>query len=1168
VSSLRFTLFAVECLTLQPPAANGVGGKTTLIRRSRYWVIVQLLFHKVAVVATHYNDYIPTVTEFYHSFQSTSPVFNMSAKDTLRRNKTDIQTCLCGDHRQILNKVYEKGLITQREYNNLKSINKEDVEGHVVELVDKIMNKGDKSCQDFLNLLQTDEDIKTTYPELKNIQLNDAWLLPKPTQACSSDSNDASPESKRQKREEQYQLKSQPVGLCVIINNENFMDGTTRSGTNKDAESLAGVFSWLGFRVLMFKDQTQDQMDRTLKCFASLSDPSQLQEFNVKEWLGIEFIDLQQVPKHGDAFICCILSHGKQSVVLGTDMKPLPIKQITRTFKATDQSALTSKPKLFFVQACQGGGMQHGVLFKDLESDNSQSVIPEDADVLVAIATVEDHVSFRHKTEGSWFIQSVCQQLQEGCPRHEDIITILHRVNNDVSQKEASSKPGERKQMPEIKSTLRKKLVLRQVCYLPYIKTAQTMEDHLEDETPVGALAGTGAPRHGEELKASNEAIAFMSSTEPAELLKCVFPDSLATVSEGGRDLGKFTVTVEFARRVQQTCMLLHAQSQGAIDGSPCGTTVTAYLTTDLEVLEEDYHEYVKLEGHSLDKRCYMVQRDGQMVIDKVITVGEEVTKETVSYPMSVLRGLVTEGSILLLMRLIALRKKMPEHMTFISFDQGLHITHTTFVSVHTEVGPKQLEVGGETVEVYGVERIAHSVEDSPTTWQCYFLDDGHLVSRVQVGSPVAMRLLQLPSQLEKDFEKIPLVWEEDMQMHSKFLDRKVKDAKGLFLRLQEYNLLDDGVFLSELLHTINRADLLSLLETDSRRIEGTEERPTLSAYRKMLYQIYDDMTLENLEKMKFLLNSKLGRRQIEACTTALDLFAEMEKADILSKNKLHELHAVLKEFDQQLAQTVQRFMDGTAQQDQRPARPPVSMDSQLEKRWFTRMHNQPFSRPLFMMSCSGVSVRRLGFTVVIRDNLHAANIKHELGELGKRNFLEHDALVVCVLSHGEQGCIFGTDEKKVTLRELTLPFTSGNAPTLAGKPKLFFIQACQGGSFQEGSVPCPPRPQDEAMDRQIRLEEDAGPVRGETVASDADFLVGMATVPECKSFRNTSTGSIYIQELCRQLIRSAESSEFDDILTVLTRVNREVGKGEYLKHKQMPQPHYTLTKKLVLKFV
>uniref|UniRef100_A0A8C3G341 Ciliogenesis-associated TTC17-interacting protein n=1 Tax=Cyclopterus lumpus TaxID=8103 RepID=A0A8C3G341_CYCLU len=259
---------------------------------------------------------------------------------------------------------------------------------------------------------------------------------------------------------------------------------------------------------------------------------------------------------------------------------------------------------------------------------------------------------------------------------------------------------------------------------------------------------------------------------KPAELLKCTFPDSLVTVSEGGRDLGKFTVTVEVACRVQQPCMLLHAQSQGAINDSPCGTTVTAYLTTDLEVLEEDYHEYVKLEGRSLDRRCHMVQHDGQMLIDKVTTVGEvskETTMESVSHPMSVLSGLVTEGSNLLLMRLIALKKKVPEHMTFICLDQGLRIIRTTFLA------QKQLEVGDKTVEVFGVERIVHTVEDGPTTWQCYFLADGHMASRVQVGSPVTMRLLQLQSQLKEGFEKIPLVWEEDMEMRSKFLDRKEK---------------------------------------------------------------------------------------------------------------------------------------------------------------------------------------------------------------------------------------------------------------------------------------------------------------------------------------------------------------------------------------------------------
>lgn len=60
----------------------------------------------------------------------------------------------------------------------------------------------------------------------------------------------------------------------------------------------------------------------------------------------------------------------------------------------------------------------------------------------------------------------------------------------------------------------------------------------------------------------------------------------------------------------------------------------------------------------------------------------------------------------------------------------------------------------------------------------------------------------------------------------------------------------------------------------------------------------------------------------------------------------------------------------------------------------------------------------------------------------------------------------------------------------------------------------------------QSHLEEDAGRLHAETVPWDADFLLGMATVPEYKSFRNTSTGSIYIQELCRQLKKSAERWE------------------------------------------
>uniref|UniRef100_A0A4W6CB31 Caspase-8 n=1 Tax=Lates calcarifer TaxID=8187 RepID=A0A4W6CB31_LATCA len=425
----------------------------------------------------------------------------------------------------------------------------------------------------------------------------------------------------------------------------------------------------------------------------------------------------------------------------------------------------------------------------------------------------------------------------------------------------------------------------------------------------------------------------------------------------------------------------------------------------------------------------------------------------------------------------------------------------------------------------------------------------------------------------------------------------RIGDAKQLFLRLEEKGLLDNPVFLSQLLHTIRRADLLNLLETDSRQPEETDASPVLSTYRVMLYRIYEDMTEENLKNMKFLLNGKLGRRQIEASDTALDLFAEMEKAGLLSDTDVNELLATLREFDQQLALTVQLYKNSM--------RPPHSHTIQIPlillfisgtlmfiiclcgcacedyalthiPRGLCVVINNESFRGLELSNRGGTqedakALRKvfysLGFDVVIHDNLTADDMRHKLKELSRRNYSNEDALVVCVLSHGEQGCVFGTDEKKVSLRELTEPFTSKIAPTLTGKPKLFFIQACQGSGYQGGTVPCPPRPRNEEEVGET-FEEDAGPVYGETVPWDADFLLGMATVQECKSFRNTSTGSIYIQELCKQLTRSAESSERDNILDVLTRVNREVGRGVYLSRKQMPEPKYTLTKRLVLKFV
>jgi len=52
---------------------------------------------------------------------------------------------------------------------------------------------------------------------------------------------------------------------------------------------------------------------------------------------------------------------------------------------------------------------------------------------------------------------------------------------------------------------------------------------------------------------------------------------------------------------------------------------------------------------------------------------------------------------------------------------------------------------------------------------------------------------------------------------------------------------------------------------------------------------------------------------------------------------------------------------------------------------------------------------------------------------------------VLVLLTHGSKGAIFGTDGEKVPIEDITTLFDGNHCQHLQNKPKLFFIQACQG---------------------------------------------------------------------------------------------------------------------------
>lgn len=74
---------------------------------------------------------------------------------------------LVSDPDYILQHLQADALITQREYNIVKTKKQSDEET-VIDILDKIMNKGEDTCRRFLALLQTD-DVQQTFPDLKRL---------------------------------------------------------------------------------------------------------------------------------------------------------------------------------------------------------------------------------------------------------------------------------------------------------------------------------------------------------------------------------------------------------------------------------------------------------------------------------------------------------------------------------------------------------------------------------------------------------------------------------------------------------------------------------------------------------------------------------------------------------------------------------------------------------------------------------------------------------------------------------------------------------------------------------------------------------------------------------------------------------------------------------------
>lgn len=193
-----------------------------------------------------------------------------------------------------------------------------------------------------------------------------------------------------------------------------------------------------------------------------------------------------------------------------------------------------------------------------------------------------------------------------------------------------------------------------------------------------------------------------------------------------------------------------------------------------------------------------------------------------------------------------------------------------------------------------------------------------------------------------------------------------------------------------------------------------------------------------------------------------------------------------------------------------------------------------------------------LGFDTVVYQDLKTKQMLYELEKLGEENHSGSDCFVCCILSHGDRDVVFGTDGK-FPVDSVLEPFRGDKCPTLVGKPKLFFIQACRGDRLDDG-VP-------------VVVDTADAPSHVYRIPTHADFLTFYSTVPGFYSWRNTTQGSWFVQSLCKVLQQRAHNT---DLLTMLTVVCRQValyyessvpGDSVMDSKKQVPSIVSTLTR-------
>jgi hypothetical protein len=165
----------------------------------------------------------------------------------------------------------------------------------------------------------------------------------------------------------------------------------------------------------------------------------------------------------------------------------------------------------------------------------------------------------------------------------------------------------------------------------------------------------------------------------------------------------------------------------------------------------------------------------------------------------------------------------------------------------------------------------------------------------------------------------------------------------------------------------------------------------------------------------------------------------------------------------------------------------------------------------------------KLGFQIQEFKDKKAVDMCKNITDVSEMNHSKYDCIAIFVLTHGEKGNLYATDEL-VTVEDLVKPLKT--CKSLFQKPKLIFIQTWDYG-VTAGRMSA------DADDDSVSSTSQVV-----TLPMEADFLYAYSSADGYVSFNNPKNGSWFIQALCAEFDRNVDKY---DILTMLTRVSHKI---------------------------